>query len=123
MDFHDAADLEKYKGKLAGKIVLVGPMRPTPDLTEPLFKRYTDKELAELETYPDASVHAGVPDVQHALAERRRVAQLREEALKLLVSEGAAAVITPTRDSPEGGGTGIIFDDNGANLIRGAQTR
>ena len=31
------------------------------------------------------------------------------------------AVITPSRDSEDGGGTGIIFDDNGANLVRGAQ--
>ena len=123
MNVHDTADLAQYKGKLGGKIVLLGAMRPTPDLTGPLFSRYTDQQLAELETYPESTGHAGSADPQRALAERRRLAQLREEALKLLVSEGAAAIVTPSRDGSNGGGTGIIFDDNGANLIRGAQTR
>ena len=37
----DARELDTLKGKLAGKIVLLGAMRPTPDITEPLFHRYT----------------------------------------------------------------------------------
>ena len=52
MDIQDVKDLDKYKGKLTGKIVLLGAMRPTPDITEPLFHRYTTEELAEMETYP-----------------------------------------------------------------------
>src|SRR6202041_815720 len=47
----DVKDLDKYKGTLNGKIVLLGAMRPTPDITEPLFHRYTTEELAEMETY------------------------------------------------------------------------
>ena len=39
------------KGKLKGKIVLLGAMRPTPDITEPLFHRYTDEELKEMESF------------------------------------------------------------------------
>ena len=46
------ADLDKLKGTLKGKIVLLGAMRPTPDITEPLFHRYTDEELKEMESYP-----------------------------------------------------------------------
>ncbi len=38
----EAKDLDKYKGKLKGKIVLFGGIRTTPDLTDPLFRRYTD---------------------------------------------------------------------------------
>ena len=41
----------------------------------------------------------------------------------MMTEEGVAAIITPTRDGRNGGGTGIIFDDNGANLVRGAQTK
>jgi hypothetical protein len=33
------------------------------------------------------------------------------------------AIITPSRDGGEGGGTGIIFDDNGANLAMNAQKK
>ena len=47
--------------------------------------------------------------------------QLRTQAVKMMTDEGVAAIITPTRDGGDGGGTGIIFDDNGANLVRNAQ--
>lgn len=114
----DAKDLDKFKGKLKGKIVLFGTIRPTPDLTEPLFHRYTTEELAEMETYP-----TGTPNVTQLMTERRRQAELRAEALKMMTAEGVAAIITPSRDAHNGGGTGIIFDDNGANLVRGAQTK
>ncbi len=41
----------------------------------------------------------------------------------MMADEGSVAVITPSRDSSDGGGTGIIFDDNGANLARDAQKK
>jgi carboxypeptidase Q len=114
----DATELDTLKGKLAGKIVLLGAMRPTPDITEPLFKRYTDAELKEMEGPP-------APRAPRAIVspgDRARLATLRSTALKMMTDEGVAAIITPSRDGGDGGGTGIIFDDNGANLIRGAQT-
>ena len=46
------ADAAKLKGTLAGKIILLGAIRPTPDITEPLFHRYTDAELKEMEVRP-----------------------------------------------------------------------
>ena len=58
------ADLDKLKGKLAGKIVLLGAMRPTPDITEPLFHRYTDAELKEMESVSDGAARADAPDGQ-----------------------------------------------------------
>jgi hypothetical protein len=116
------AKLDDLKGKLSGKIVLLGATRPTPDITEPLFKRYTDAELKEMEQYPvPGAGRGGQPDYQQMLAERRRIAALRTQALKLFVSEGVAAIITPSRDGGSGGGTGIIFDDNGANIVASAQ--
>jgi carboxypeptidase Q len=118
------ANLDKLKGTLAGKIVLLGATRPTPDITEPLFRRYTDDELKEMQEYPFAGGRrAGTQavNVQQLQADRRRLAALRTQAMKLMVAEGVAAIITPTRDSPDGGGTGIIFDDNGADLAQAAQ--
>ncbi|HMD19697.1 MAG TPA: hypothetical protein VKH40_05220, partial [Alloacidobacterium sp.] len=46
------ADFDQYKGKLAGKIVLLGEMRDVPPVDKALFERYTDKELEELAQYP-----------------------------------------------------------------------
>jgi hypothetical protein len=119
----EAKDLDKFRGKLKGKIVLFGAIRTTPDLTDPLFRRYTAEDLAEMETYPTQVARPGAPNMQQLMADRRKQAELRAEALKMMTAEGVAAIITPSRDSRNGGGTGIIFDDNGANLIRGAQTK
>jgi hypothetical protein len=114
----DEKELDKLKGKLAGKIVLLGAMRTTPDLTEPLFKRYTEEELKEMEG-PQGPRRGGAAPPN--LADRARLGQLRQRALKMMNEEGVAAIITPSRDGGDGGGTGVIFDDNGANLARNAQ--
>jgi carboxypeptidase Q len=120
----DAAQLEKLKGTLKGKIVLLGAMRATPDITQPLFTRYTDEELKEMEG-PEAARRGYGPTMtrEQMMAERARLTALRMRAVKMMTEEGVAAIITPTRDMSDGGGTGIIADDNGANLIRNAQTR
>ena len=120
----DARDLEKLRGTLHGKIVLLGAMRPTPDLTEPLFYRYTDEELKDMEKVQQLEApRRGNPQQtrEQMIAERRRMAELRRQALKLMTEEGVAAIITPSRDGARGGGTGIIFDDNGADLLTAAQ--
>ena len=127
VELTDAASLDKYKGKLAGKIVLLGATRPTPDITEPLFSRYTSEELREMETFPDANAprRGGGPTLTRAqlIAERARLTALRTAAVKMMTEEGVLAILTPSRDSADGGGTGIIFDDNGANLARDAQKK
>jgi hypothetical protein len=123
IDVQDVKDLDKYKGKLGGKIVLFGAMRPTPDVTEPLFHRYTTAELAEMETYPTGDARRGAPNIQQLLADRARLMQVRAAAMKMMVEEHVTAIITPSRDGGSGGGTGIVFDDNGANLVRNAQVK
>ena len=60
--------LDKMKGTLGGKIILLGAMRATPDITEPLFSRYTDAELAGMEKYPSSTGRAGAPPPQHSAA-------------------------------------------------------
>jgi carboxypeptidase Q len=123
VDLQTEKDLDKFKGKLGGKIVLLGAMRPTPDITEPLFHRYTTAELEEMETYPTGEGRRGVPNIQQLIADRARLAALRTAAVKMMTEEHVAAIITPSRDSGNGGGTGVIFDDNGANIARNAQVK
>ena len=118
----DAKELDALKGKLAGKIVLLGAMRPTPDITKPLFTRYTDEELKEMQTYePGSSFSLSNPAFRKRYEDYMQRAALRKQALGMMASEGVAAIITPSRDGGDGGGTGIIFDDNGADLARDAQ--
>jgi carboxypeptidase Q len=123
VDLQSERDLDKFKGKLNGKIVLLGAMRPTPDITEPLFHRYTTAELEEMETYPTGEGRRGVPNIQQLIADRARLTALRTAAVKMMTEEHVAAIITPSRDGGNGGGTGIIFDDNGANIARNAQSK
>ncbi len=119
------AQLDKLKGTLAGKIILLGATRPTPDITEPLFKRYTDEELKAMEgpPVPRAAAPGPTQTPEQFAAERRRLTALRTAALKMFADEGVLAIITPSRDGSNGGGTGIIFDDNGADLAQAAQKR
>ena len=118
----DAKELDALKGKLSGKIVLLGATRPTPDITKPLFKRYTDEELKDMQTYePGRSFSLSSPAFRTMYAQRMQLAALRKQALAMMADEGVLAIITPSRDGGDGGGTGIIFDDNGADLARDAQ--
>jgi carboxypeptidase Q len=111
----DENDIAKYKGKLSGKIVLLGPMRdvPVPDL--PFFERYTDKELKDLESLPIGGVD---PDMQARMDRYVKRTRLTSKLIPFLTEEKVAGVIVPSRDGKNGGGTGIIFDDNGAALGR-----
>ena len=111
------ADFDQYKGKLAGKIVLLGEMRDVPPVDKALFERYTDKELEELAQYP-VTDRAGA-DLQARLRTFMQRYKLVDKLAQFLADEKAAAVIRPSRDGKNGGGSGgTIFDDNGAALGR-----
>jgi carboxypeptidase Q len=111
----DEKDIAKYKGKLSGKIVLLGPMRDVPVPDKPFFERYTDKDLKELESLP---LNGRDPDMEARVERYVKRAKLTSLVIPFLAEEKVAGVIVPSRDSANGGGTGIIFDDNGAALGR-----
>ena len=108
MEVKKVEDLDKYKGKVAGKIVLYGEMREVKPVDKPLFERYDDKDLAKLVDHPVAP-ERDYEEYMKTYAERT---ELREKTKAFLVSEHALAVILPSRDGRDGGGSGgTIFDD------------
>jgi carboxypeptidase Q len=114
-------DFDQYKGKLAGKIVFLGEMRPVPVPDKAFFSRYTDKELEDLAN--DSGTGGGgrdpnSPEYQARIKAYMQRMVLADKIPQFLTEEKALAVIRPSRDSSNGGGTGIIFDDNGATLGR-----
>jgi carboxypeptidase Q len=111
----DEKDIAKYKGKLSGKIVLLGPMRDVPVPDKPFFERYTDQELKDLESLP---VNGRDPDMEARIDRYVKRMKLTQMVIPFLTEEKVAGVIVPSHDSEHGGGTGIIFDDNGAALGR-----
>lgn len=112
---NEEGDIAKYKGKLSGKIVFLGAMRDVPVPEKPLFERYSEKDLKDLETLPVTGVDA---DTQMRLERYLKRAKLGRLVLPFLTEEKVAGVVVPSRDGENGGGTGIIFDDNGAALGR-----
>jgi len=111
-------DFDKYKGKLAGKVVLYGPMRDVPPVDKALFERYTDKELEDLAELPVSASTGGLtPEMQQRLATRAERMKLIDKLAQFFADEKVAAVIEPSRDAKNGGGSGgTLFDDNGAAL-------
>jgi carboxypeptidase Q len=111
----DEKDIAKYKGKLSGKIVLLGAMRDVPVPDKPFFERYSDKDLKELESLP---LTGRDPDMEARIERYVKRMKLTSRVIPFLAEEKVAGVIVPSRDSANGGGTGIIFDDNSAALGR-----
>jgi carboxypeptidase Q len=114
------SDLAEYKGKLSGKIVLLGPMRDVRLPDKPFSERYTDKELEELKSLP---LEGSDADQQARIERYIRRSKLTRKIISFLADEKIAGVIVPSRDAKNGGGTGIIFDDNGPALGRTAYHR
>jgi carboxypeptidase Q len=113
-------DFDQYKGKLAGKVVLFGAMRDVPPVDKALFERYSEKELEELAQFP-VSANAGgqPPDMQARIARYLERMKLVDKVAQFFADEKVAAVIEPSRDGKNGGGSGgTFFDDNGATLGR-----
>jgi hypothetical protein len=109
----DEKDIDKYKGKLAGKIVLLGEMRDVPPVDKPLFVRYTDKDLEDIAQYDIAPNR----DLEKRIQQYLKRAALREKVAAFLADEKVTGVILPSRDGKNSGGSGgTFFDDNGAAL-------
>jgi carboxypeptidase Q len=105
---NEANDIAQYKGKLSGKIVLLGQMRDVPIPDKPFFERYTDKDLKDLESLP---ITESKPNAESPLDRYLKRVKLRNTIYSFLTEEKVAGVILPSRDGEHGGGTGIIFDD------------
>jgi carboxypeptidase Q len=91
-------DLEKYRGKLAGKIVLVGEPKPLKMHEEAEAERYDAKQLAEIVDY---SVSNRYENMRARLIAMR---ELNQKIDKFLVDEKALASIDCSR-----GDDGTIF--------------
>jgi hypothetical protein len=124
VNIQEEKDFDQYKGKLAGKIVFLGEMREVPPADKPFFTRYTDKELEEMANDAgEGRFSLNSPAMQARMKAYFQRMALADKIPQFLADEKALAVIRPSRDGSNGGGTGIIFDDNGAALGRKPYTR
>jgi carboxypeptidase Q len=111
IDVKKEEDLDKYKGKLAGKVVLLGEMREVKPVDKPLFERDDEKDLARIIEHPL------VPEQEYFTPELMKSIDLRQKISKFLADEHALAVILPSRDGRNNGGSGgTIFVDSSRGL-------
>jgi len=111
MDVKKEEDLDKYKGKIAGKVVLLGDMREVKPVDKPLFERDDEKDLAKIIEHPL------VPEPEYFTPELKKSIDLRQKISKFLADEHALAVILPSRDGRNNGGSGgTIFVDSSRGL-------
>jgi carboxypeptidase Q len=111
IDVKKEEDLDKYKGKLAGKVVLLGDMREVKPVDKPLFEREDEKDLAKIIEHPL------IPEPEYFTPELMKSIDLRQKISKFLADEHALAVILPSRDGRNNGGSGgTIFVDSSRGL-------
>ena len=111
VDIKEDKDFDKYKGKLTGKIVLFGDMRDVKPVDKPLFSHLEDDDLKRLAEYP---LQKREPDGFPQFLKRL---EFREKVGKFLADEKAVAVLAPSRDGRNNGGSGgTIFDDTGSTF-------
>jgi len=104
-----AADFDKYRGKLKGKIVLLGEPRQLTPIAKPLTTRYSETDLEALEMAPDPAMRSGFgfgggpqsllmprPALPPGMPAggRGNMRQFRGELNKFLVDEGVLVVVS-----------------------------
>jgi carboxypeptidase Q len=109
LDFQSIEDLEQYKGKLKGKIVLLPATDTYEPSFEPLASRYTDEELKEI-TRESMAGRRRYRNVDFAAWRRAR--ELRAAAANFLAGEGAAVIVNSS-------GEFNVPRSNGANYEAG----
>jgi hypothetical protein len=88
------ADFERYRGKLAGKIVLTQPLRAVAMLEGPIVLRMGEKDIAEASTTPVPPQRGGGRGRGGAGAQT-----LRQKINQFLESEGVVAVFNRGSDN------------------------
>jgi carboxypeptidase Q len=100
------ADIDKWRGKLKGKVVLVSQERTLHQISEPMSERWTGDELAKEELFPNTPDRGpgrrGVPEAWRTWT-REQIREMRKKINKFLTDEGVAAIFLAS--SGEGGGT------------------
>src|ERR1022692_1106196 len=110
----DKKDFDKYKGKLAGMIVIFGPDADVKPITEAPYKRLSDDDLAKTADYQIPSEH---PPFTFADFVKRQ--QFVKDLNQFFADEKVLAVIDHSRGSA-GGGT--VFVQSGGSYKPGETT-
>jgi carboxypeptidase Q len=109
------ADMAKYKGKLAGKIVVFDAANPLVRSKTPDLSRYTDEELAKMASATaqpagNRGPRTGNPQMETFMAARRKAIAMRGAINAFLQQESVGLILSQGR-----GTDGTVFTTNGAS--------
>ncbi len=107
----DKKDFDKYRGKLAGMVVIFGPDTEVKPIADAPYKRYTDDELAKTGEY---QIPGERPPFRMSEMLKRR--QFMKDLNQFLADEKVLAVIDHSRGEA-GGGT--VFVQSGGSYRPG----
>ncbi len=110
-DIRTEKDFDTWRGTLRGKYVLTTPMRGVEAHFDPLGRRFTDAELADLSKQPAVPAGRGGAGGPGAFAAQQA---FQAKKMQFFVEEGVAAAIDP---SPRGDG-GTFFVQAAAGTPR-----
>ena len=91
LDVNSESDLDKYKGNLAGKIVLMPSTSVYTMSFDPLATRYTDEQLQQLALASSPGLAGRRPMADFAAQAAQRT--LRNKLVELLKAEGVAVIL------------------------------
>ena len=114
VNIEDKKDFDKYRGKLAGMIVIIGPDAEVKTITEAPYKRLSDDDLAKIGEY---EIPGERPPFRMAEIARRR--QFVKDLNQFFADEKVMAVIDHSRGTA-GGGT--VFVQSGGSYKPGETT-
>jgi Peptidase family M28 len=109
-------DLDAWKGKLAGKIILYGTAPKINPDPAPLLEQYDEKKLSQIYQYPldgDMEEQHVSSDGPHGVEETFKKIAFGERVAKFFADEHAVAFLV----RGWGGDGGILRDDNGEQLV------
>ena len=113
VNIDDEKDFDKYRGKLAGKIILLGKPQDAHTIDEPWFHRYDDKDFQRIWEFPlDGNMqeqHIYSDDLYVKVFKRMKFI---EKVGKFLADEKALAVIVSSGNNEKGGASGGTFYDD-----------
>ncbi|MCJ8210526.1 M20/M25/M40 family metallo-hydrolase [Mucilaginibacter sp. RS28] len=109
-------DLDQYKGKLAGKIVITDTKNTLTRSTTPDLKRYTDEELAKMAEEQPATERRGNRGNSPQMAAFMRLRALRQALSEFFITEKVGLVLSQGR-----GTDGTVFTTNGASYATDAK--
>jgi carboxypeptidase Q len=110
----DKKDFDKYRGKLAGMIVILGPDAEVKTITEAPFKRLSDDDLSKISEY---EIPGERPAFRMAEIAKRR--QFVKDLNQFFADEKVLAVVDHSRGTA-GGGT--VFVQSGGSYKIGETT-